>query len=50
MIGLPYVLRILVSDGDPDVVRLIDKSNWTVGPDNQHFVMEIHDLLAEVTE
>lgn len=27
--ALPYVLRILVSDGDPDGVRVIDKSNWT---------------------
>ena len=26
---LPYVLRILVTDGDPDGVRVVDKSNWT---------------------
>lgn len=27
--ALPYVLRILVTDGDPDGVRVVDKSNWT---------------------
>lgn len=27
--GRPYVLRILVTDGDPDGVRVIGKSNWT---------------------
>lgn len=27
--GLPYVIRILVTAGDPDGVRVVEKSNWT---------------------
>ncbi len=27
--SLPYVITILVTDGDPDGVRVVEKSNWT---------------------
>ena len=27
--SLPYVIRILVTFGDPDGVRVVEKSNWT---------------------
>lgn len=27
--SLPYVIRILVTSGDPDGVRVVEKSNWT---------------------
>ena len=27
--GLPYVISILVTNGDPDGVRVVNKSNWT---------------------
>ena len=27
--SLPYVITILVTSGDPDGVRVVEKSNWT---------------------
>ena len=29
MSTLPYVITILVTSGDPDGVRVVEKSNWT---------------------
>jgi hypothetical protein len=39
---LPYVIRIFVADGDPDGVRIVEKSNWS----GQGVVFSRSDLAA----
>jgi hypothetical protein len=36
----PFTIRILVPDGDPEGVRLIDRMNWTGSAQVKHRVMK----------
>jgi hypothetical protein len=45
-VSLPYVITILVTSGDPDGVRVVEKSNWT----GSGMVFSRSDLAAAVAQ